>query len=80
MARKRNLTHGREDAQPPQYVFVLGFEHENRLRQIHLARDLHHALVADPFSFGKHGERIAAKRLVRENVQLQKTMLRHIGY
>src|SRR5258708_40118954 len=72
MTGEWQFTAGREDAELSQDAFCFRREHENGFRQIHLARDPLHLLIADPVAFGKHGERVAAERLVGENIKLNK--------
>ena len=64
MTGKRNFANRREDAQATQNFVSLRIrlQHEDCLRQIHLASDLHHRLIAETFRFWKHCQRIAGKK------------------
>src|SRR5438445_10536069 len=45
---------------------------EGRLRQVHFAGYRLHLIIAEPSAIRKDGERIALKRIRRENVKLRK--------
>ena len=54
---------------------LIRLEHKDGLREIHLARNLHHLIVGQSFSLRKHRQRIARKRFAGENVELNETMV-----
>ena len=68
MAGERYFDLGREDAQAPSVSRIRGRCHEDRLREVELARDLLHTLAVEPAGVGKHRQLIAAERPVGENV------------
>ena len=77
VARERDLDRGREDAHAPR-VPGLGRQHERRLGEVELARDLLHPGVRDAARVRQHGERIAAERGVREDVAVQVAVLHRV--
>src|SRR5258707_653082 len=72
MTGKWKFVTGSKDSQSTQGLFLIGGQDENGFRQIHFARDLLHLFVADSFSFGKDRQRITAKRVICEHVELKK--------
>src|SRR6266404_8139474 len=72
MTGKRKFVAGSKDAQTTDYFLFLGWQDEDSFRQIHFAGDLLHLFVADTFSLRKHCQRITAKRVIGEHVELKK--------
>src|SRR5580765_2983166 len=67
MPGKRQLDGRREDPDP-RVATRLGRQHEHGLRQVHLAREPLHLLLAEASPVGEHGERVSDERRVREDV------------
>src|SRR5262249_25109475 len=68
MPGEGDLLHRREDADagvPP----TLGGQHEDSLRQVHLAGQLLHAIGLDVAAVGEHRHRVAGERRVRGDVR-----------
>jgi hypothetical protein len=77
MTGKRQFARRREDAQASRHALFIRGQHEHGFGKIHLARDLLHLFVGDPFCFRKHGERIAGKGAVGEYIELNEIVLGH---
>ena len=75
MARKWQFACRREDPQPARHFFFFRRQNKDRLRQIHLARDLLHSLVAESFGFGKDREGIATESSIGEYVELNEVVV-----
>src|SRR5437764_4725603 len=69
------LLHSKDSYPDPTLLFdrcVTGKD-KCRFRQVHLARNRLHLIVAEPSTIRKDGERIALKRIRGEDVKLRKT-------
>src|SRR5229473_2102155 len=58
-----------EDSQPGERFFLCRFLNEDRLREIHFARDGEHLVVCESVAVGKHREGVAFEAVVGENVE-----------
>ena len=67
MPRERQLGRRREDADP-RVTVRLGRQHEDGLREVHLARERLHRLVVDVARIREDGELVAGQRRVGEDV------------
>ena len=73
MTRERQLAGGREYAHLTECARILGGQHEDRLRKVHLAGDLLHELRVQALGIRKYRERIAEKAALREHVESMKS-------
>ncbi len=69
VAGEGKLARRREDAHARRMRRVLGRQHEDRLRQIELARDRLHRLAVETLGIEHDGERVPGKRPVGEYVE-----------
>lgn len=77
MAGKRQLGRGSEDPHLEVGTRRRRWQHERRLREVHLTRQGLHLLAGEPFGVGEDGQGIAADGLVREDVNLNKGVFVH---
>src|SRR5262249_62081041 len=70
MPGEGHLARRREDAQGCRALRRRRWQEEHHLGEIHLPRDLLHALIDEPTPIQKHRERIAPKHPIREHVHL----------
>ena len=78
MAGELQLGNGREDADAC-VAPLLGREHEDRLGEVHLLRELLHRLVVDIASVREDGQLVAGQRSIREDVGHDVTEGSHAG-
>src|SRR5215813_9630707 len=74
MPGEGHLAPRREDAQGRRALRRRGWQEEHRLREIHLPRDLLHALIVEPTPIEKYRERIPPKHPIREYIHLHESI------
>ncbi len=69
MPRKLQLFFRGEDAQSCEGLFIGGLLHEDRFREIHLARNRQHLVVREFVAVGENGKRVACKACGGEDIK-----------
>ena len=79
MAREGKLGSGREDPDPNVGVLSLRRQDEDRLGEVHLARELLHRHRVEVARVREHGELVARQRHIGEDVADDVAERRHYG-